>query len=247
MCPCITPQVAGAMHTDLYAYVVRCFQYLELMSLASTSHSDCLMVDEDPVIINLAFVYVLENWTFDTCSPLRLRFSQRGDHTPIWQISTPIWKCLDVDLLDEDLELTEDPDYFTVEFTLPTPVYRVFSLRSCVIDNSVHGATSIALCSEYHYSETRKNIIEGSTKLPSALVCMCESFFFCPGSWRVTRTVYILPNPPSDAGERNDYAVPCEFDSDDDFECPISCEHCGQYCTPSGMEGDPPKEPDAMP
>ena len=230
------------MHPDLYAYVVSCFKYLELVYHGSTSQSDYLSVGEDPIQINLAFAY-FGSWAFATCSPLQLQFVRRGHHTlyPNRELSTPIWKCLDVDLQDEELVIVEDPELSEVEFKLSAPVYRVYSRTSYIIDD-LSGETSVTLWSEYHYSETRKKIIAGSTKLPSELACMCESFFFCPCSWRATRTIYILPRTDAEEYLRTTYPM-CAFDTEDNFEQPIPCVHCGEYCTPTGIEGDPPNAP----
>ena len=181
------------MHPDLYAYVVSCFKYLELVYLGSTSQSDYLSVGEDPIRINLAFAY-FGSWAFATCSPLQLQFVRRGQHTlyPNPELSTPIWKCLDVDLQDEELVIVEDPELSEVEFKLSAPVYRVYSRTSYIIDD-LSGETSVTLWSEYHYSETRKKLLLGRRNCQvNWHACVnLSSFALVPGELHEQYTFYL--------------------------------------------------------
>ena len=218
------------MHPDVYAYVVNCFKYIELMWSTKVfedpqvywsktadevdCHKRVLSVLEEAEANDMDYLYDYDDWTFDTCSPLQLRFSQRGNPGPHSKKSAPIWKCLVVDLLAEDLVVEDDPDECMVMLSMSNPEYRLLVLRSCVIAKKKQ-YTSIQLRSVYHYSGTRQRIMTASTKLPSILTSLCESFFFCPSCWNVTSAVYNVPNP------RNDLERP--------FVCSTSCEFCAQY------------------
>ena len=70
-----------------------------------------------------------------------------GPNTP------PVWKCLVVDLLDEDLVVEEDPNTCNIVFYLPKPEFRLSVLRSCVIykhSPEMAVSVSVQLRSTYH-------------------------------------------------------------------------------------------------
>ena len=216
------------MHSDLYAYVASCFKYIELMWTTTSNEDHCnrnvLYVHEEAEYNDMDYIYDFDAWTFDTCSPLQLRFSQRGEPGPhsgnATTLSAPLWKCLYVDLLAEDLVVEEDPRASMVVFSMSNTEYRLLVLRSCIIDKKKQ-STSIQLRSVYHYSGTRQRIMEASTKLPGNLTSLCESFFFCPSCWSCTSPVYIRP---------------ILYDARIN-QCSTSCKHCAQYCF--GVERDP--------
>ena len=204
-------------------------------SNADYDQQSVLIVDEDAEFewlwklhkSTMNLVYDFDRWTFDTCSPLVLRFSQRGSSTTNSPAAAPMWKCLVVDLLDKDLVVKEDPEECTVVFSMSNPEYRLLVLGSCVIAKK-NKLTSVCLWSVYHYSEIRKRITATASGLPPALACLCESFYFCPGCWRGTSTVYNIPN--------------AQFESEKRYECKTPCKFCAQYS--SRIEGDPPQEID---
>ena len=218
------------MHPDVYAYVVNCFKYIELMWSTNKGEQDqifwstyddenhchkrVLSVLEEAEANDMDYLYDYDDWTFDTCSPLQLRFSQRGNPGPHSKKSAPIWKCLVVDLLAEDLVVEDDPDECMVMLSMSNPEYRLLVLRSCVIAKKKQ-YTSIQLRSVYHYSGTRQRIIAASTRWPDILTSLCESFFFCPSCWNGTSAIYNVPNPWNE--------------SERPFVCSTSCEYCAQY------------------
>ena len=218
------------MHSELYAFVVDCFKYMEAHD---TSNADCdqqcvlTVVEEDRFGDVFGVMHDFDGWTFDTCSPFQLRFSQRGTSTPDSPTDAPMWKCLVVDLLDEGVVVIDDPLECTVMFSMSNPEYRLL-MRNIGVIATQKMRTCVCLWSVYHYSEIRKKITTEATGLPDALGSLCESFFFCPGCWRGASTVYNIPNP--------------QIESESRFECGTPCEFCAQF---SGrIEGESPQELD---
>ena len=122
------------MHSVLYAFVVDCFEHLEAHDTSNADYDQqaVLHVDEAAGFGVMNEVYDFDGWTFDTCSPLQLRFSQRG--TPAkYTTAAPMWKCLGVDLLDQDLVVKENPEECTVVLSISKPEYRLLVGTGCVI------------------------------------------------------------------------------------------------------------------
>ena len=155
-------------------------------------------------------------WTFDTCSPERLRFASPGvqrytekdygirvyescDEDEYLQGEgeedhVDIYKLIDVDLLNNhNLVIDEDPAGCTVRLKLLRPNYQLFALRACM--KVEVRPLSIRLSSVFRYSEVRKVIVHESTKMLPALVSVCESFLFCSGCWKNQSTMSDEPNP----------------------------------------------------
>jgi hypothetical protein len=195
----------GSMHSDLYAFVLSCFKYMEAHDTIKPDDDRfaVLTVDEEVGCSGMNYVYDFDGWTFDTCSPRQLRFSQRGATTPYSMTAVPVWKCLMVDLLAEDVVIKEDPGGCNVVFSMPNPEYRLLVLRACVIDTMKQVAL-VCLRSVSLYSDIRMKITAEATGLPFVLASLCESFYFCPDCWRSTV-------------------------ADKRFECNTPCESCAQY------------------
>ena len=207
--------------------------------------SDVVSVEENHGDLNVCEIfqkYRFGYWTFDTCSPERLRFSQPGvqryydewgvkvyedcDNDEFCEGDTEedhvdIYKLVDVDLMnDHQLEIEEDPAGCMVRLKLLRPNYQLFALRAGLILDVM--PISIRLCSVYHYSEVRKKIVTSSTLLVPVLVSECESFLFCSGCWENQSTMSDLPNPYPQAENvktacktNNEFCSQYPWDADD--------------------------------
>ena len=166
----------------------------------------------DEIYQNYRFGY----WTFDTCSPERLRFASPGvqrytvnehgsrvyercDEDEYFQGEgeedhVDIYKLIYVDLLaNHNLVIDEEPESCTVRLKLLRPNYQLFALRACMMLEV--RPIIIRLSSVFQYSEVRKVIVTESTKMLPALVSACESFLFCSGCWKNQSTMSDVPNP----------------------------------------------------